>query len=79
LQRAKKQIIGQMAINYESRLNEMLGIAKNMLHDAKVLTLEQLVSEIEQITNGQLLEVANEIFEPEKLSLLIFNAKEEYD
>jgi len=77
LHRARKQITGQLAISFESRLNEMLGIAKSHLHDNEVKTFDEIVSEIEAISTSEILEVANEIFDPEKLSILIYKAKEE--
>lgn len=77
LHRAKKQLTGQLAISFESHLNEMLGIAKSHLHDNKVKTFDEIVQEIEKVTVAEVLEVANEIFDPGKLSTLIYKAKEE--
>jgi len=75
LHRAKRQLIGQLAINYESNLNEMLGIAKSHLNKPRVKTYEQILAEIDLITADDILEVANEIFEINNLSTLIYNAK----
>lgn len=77
LQRAKKQITGQLAISLESKLNEMLSIAKSHLHDSKVKSIAQVIEEIEAITAEEILEVANEIFDPNNLSTLIYKAREE--
>lgn len=79
LHRAKKQVIGQLALSYESGLNEMLSVAKNHLHDTSIRTYEQLAREIELITAAQLQEVANEIFHPGQISRLIYEAKEDHD
>ena len=75
LHRAKKQIIGQLAISYESKLNEMLGIAKSHLYHSPVKSTEQIVREIEQIDAGRLITVANEIFKKEMMSTLIYESK----
>jgi len=72
LNMAKRQMTGQMAIYYESNLNEMLSIAKSFLLFNKVESLEELAEKIDQITAGSLLEVANEVFAPEQLSTLIY-------
>ncbi len=72
LSMAKKQMIGQMAIYYESNLNEMLSMAKSCLLFNSVETLETLAGKIRQISEMEILEVANEIFDPEKLSTLIY-------
>ena len=76
LQRAKRQLIGQLAINYESKLNEMLAIAKSHLNNPQVKTYEEILSEIEKITAEDVLEVANEVFHPDDMSVLIYNARE---
>lgn len=76
LHRAKKQITGQLAISLESHLNEMLGIAKSHLHDNEVKTFEEIVSEIESISTREIQDVASEIFDPQRLSTLIYKAKE---
>ena len=75
LQRAKRQLIGQLAINYESNLNEMLGIGKSYLSKPRVKTYDEILAEIELITAENILEVANEIFNVHQLSTLIYNAK----
>ena len=77
LQRSKKQLIGQLAISFESRINEMLGNAKSHLHDDEVKTFEQIVEDINKISASEVLTVSNEIFDKEKLSTLIYNAREE--
>jgi predicted Zn-dependent peptidase len=73
LHRAKKQIAGQLAISSESYLNEMLGIAKAHLHKPRVKTIEEIISEIDDVTSDRIIKVANEIFDPEQLSTLIYS------
>ncbi len=75
--RAKKQLIGQLAISFESRLNEMLGNAKSCMHDDEVKTFDQIVEDINKITTSEVLDVTNDIFDKDKLSTLIYKAKEE--
>ena len=77
LLRAKRQIIGQLAISSESYLNEMLGIAKVYLHKPRVKSINDIIEDVENITTKQILEVSNEIFEPSQLSTLIYTAQEE--
>ena len=72
LQRAKQQMIGQIAISQESNVNELLSIGKSILAYDKVESIEQVLKEIEGISAEQLLEVANEVFDPKQLSLLIY-------
>lgn len=77
LQRAKLQLMGQLAISYEQGLNEMLSMGKSFLVFNKVDTMEEINTKIEAITAGQMLEIANDIFAPEKLSSLVFKAEKQ--
>ena len=72
---AKQQIIGQTALFQESNLNEMLALGKSILAYDKVDTDEEIAQKIQQISAENLIEVANEIFAPEKLSSLIYTTK----
>ncbi len=72
LHTAKKQIIGQLAISFESNLNEMLSIGKSYLAFNKVDSIENMVQKIEKITASELLAIANEVFDPKQLSTLIY-------
>lgn len=73
--RAKKQLAGQIAIQYDSRQNEMLSIAKSMLYRPEIKTVETFIKEIDNLKVESLLEVANEVFDENKLSTLIFETK----
>lgn len=72
LDRAKKQIIGQMAIGAENRSNLMLNIGRSYLLFNKVDSLETVYKKINSVTSKQLIEVANEVFDFNKLSTLIY-------
>jgi len=76
LHRAKKQLIGQLALSFESGLSEMLGIAKNHLHNSPVRSLNQIINEIEALSAVELLEVSNEIFNQHEMSTLIYKARD---
>jgi predicted Zn-dependent peptidase len=75
LQRAKQQMIGQIAISQESNVNELLSIGKSILAYDKVDSIEQILKEIDEISAEQILEVANEVFDPKQLSLLVYNGQ----
>ncbi len=72
LKKAKQQLIGQLAIYYESNLNEMLSVAKAYLLNNKVDTLKQINKKIESVSSEMLIEIANEIFNPNQLSMLVY-------
>lgn len=72
LSAAKKQLIGQIAISGDNHENLALGLAKSFMHYNHFNSMEETIKKIEQITSSDLLEVANEIFQKENLSSLIY-------
>jgi predicted Zn-dependent peptidase len=73
LGKAKKQLLGQIAISSENNENLMLSMAKSMLVFNKCDSLDEIGRKIDAITAEEIREVANEIFEEAKLSYLIYN------
>jgi predicted Zn-dependent peptidase len=70
--KAKKQLTGHIAISSEINENLMFSMGKSMLVFNKVDTLKTITEKIESMTSDLLMEVANEIFNPEKMSYLIY-------
>ncbi|MCX6267733.1 MAG: pitrilysin family protein [Bacteroidetes bacterium] len=68
----KKQIVGQLAIAQESNLATMLAIGKSYLLQNRFDPMGKIIERIQATTSEELIEIANEIFDPEKLSLLTF-------
>lgn len=69
---AKKQIIGQIAISSENQENLALALGKNYLHFNHINSTEEIITKINDITDSDILSVANETFIKNKLSTLIF-------
>ena len=61
---------GQLAISCDSNQNEMLSIGKMLLNFGKVDTLQDTYKTIDEISSKEILQVAQEIFIPEKLSII---------
>jgi predicted Zn-dependent peptidase len=72
LSKARKQLIGQLAMSQENHEDLMLAIGKSMLIFDKVECLEEIYRKISEITPSQLMETANNVLEPKKLSTLIY-------
>jgi len=72
LHRAKKQLIGQIAIASENNEAHMLSIGKSLLVFDRVDTIKEVTRKIEEVTDSALLEIANEILHHDKLSMLIY-------
>lgn len=75
LQRAKQQIIGQLAISLESNLSEMLSMGRSLLMLNKIDSIREIHDAIEAVDAAKLQDIANEIFDPKQLSLLIYNGE----
>lgn len=73
LKKAKQQIIGQIAISEESNANKMINNGRSLLSFNKISNLHSVNKKIQSVTAEQLQEVANEIFDPKKLSMLIYH------
>jgi len=75
LKRAKQQLIGQIAIAQESNINELLSIGKSVLVYDKVDSIDVMNKEIEKIKSEEIIDIANEVFDPKKLSLLVYKSE----
>jgi len=73
LSKAKKQIMGQLALGFEIHSNLMLSIGKSYLLFNEVEDIGAMFSKIDQITANDLMDAANEVLYPEKLSTLIYS------
>ncbi len=72
LSKAKNQIKGYLARGYENHESLMLSLGKSLLVFNKIDTIEDICKKIDDVTASELLETANDIFEPSKLSTLIY-------
>ncbi len=68
----RKQLTGQLSIGRESNIGLMLALGRNYLMQDRFDTLEEIIAAIDATTPELLLEIANDIFEPRRLSLLTF-------
>lgn len=73
LQRALRQLEGQMAISAENQENNALAMAKQMLYHHHAPAWQETFAKVLQITPAQLQEVANEVFAPEKIYTLLYD------
>jgi len=72
LSKARKQLIGQLAMSQENHEDLMLAIGKSMLVFNKVEGLEDIYKKINEISASRLMDVANRLLEPARLSTLIY-------
>lgn len=72
LMRAKRQLIGQIAMSAENNENQMISNGRSILLFNRVETLRELSDKINAITDSELMEVSNEIYDPERLTQLVY-------
>ncbi|HEY1060202.1 MAG TPA: pitrilysin family protein [Daejeonella sp.] len=76
LRQAKDKFIGQIALGEENRMGLLISMSKSLLDYSRVDSLEEIFAKINAVSDSQLLEIANEMFDPKELSSMIFNPKE---
>ncbi len=73
LSMAKKQLIGQIGVMNDHHENVALSLGKSFLHYNHFNTLEETFGRIESVTSEQILNIANEIFEENRMFSLIYH------
>ncbi len=73
LSKAKKQLLGQVAISADSHEHVMLSMGKRILLFNRVDSLEDISRKIENVTADDLFESANEILDRNKISILQYH------
>lgn len=74
LSQTKKQLMGQLVLGYENLLNQMLGIAKDVLNHGYVVPFQDMLQEIEAVTAAQIQDVAQELFDRDARSRITYLA-----
>ena len=73
LQRALRQLEGQMAISAENQENNALAMAKQMRYHHHAPAWQETFAKVKEISAEQLQDVANEVFAPEKIYTLLYD------
>lgn len=72
LKKAKRQMLGQIAMAQENNASLMLSLGKSLLSFNKIDSFEEITKKLESIQSSDILEISNDIFDPNKLSTLIY-------
>lgn len=75
LSKAKRQLLGQIAMAQENNNALMLAYGKSLLTFNRIDDFNRIRDKVESITASDLQEVANDIFVPNEMSTLIFQSK----
>lgn len=76
LAQAKKKFIGQIALGEENRMGVLISMAKSLLDYNRIDSLKEVYARINQVKADDLLTISNQIFAPEKLSMLLFKPED---
>ncbi|MEZ5001167.1 MAG: pitrilysin family protein [Bacteroidales bacterium] len=72
LHKAKQQLKGNLARSWENHESQMLSMGKSLLVYDRIDPVEKIYNEIDSISGDDLLAIANEIFDANALSTLIY-------
>ena len=72
LHHAKQQLIGQVALSYESGMNELLSATRSLLMGEPIEYMDDIIRNVEAVTADDILEVANRVFDEKQLSRIVF-------
>lgn len=75
LHMAKQQLIGQIALSQENKVNLMLALGKSLLLYDRVDTIQEVYDQITAVTAEDIIEIANENLSPKLLSSLYYLPK----
>lgn len=73
LKNARQQLCGQLAIHYESELNEIFTMARSLAVNDKIYSLPDIFRIIESISGPDLLYTANDIFHEDLFSSMVYH------
>lgn len=76
LSNAKNQLVGQLALSSESGLGELLALTRAAFSENGIEPLSETINKIRELRSEDILEAANEIFDRETISLLIYKGLE---
>lgn len=76
LSNAKNQLVGQLALSSESGLGELLALTRAAFSENGIEPLSETINKIRELRSEDIMEAANEIFDRDAISLLIYKGLE---
>lgn len=76
LHQAKQKFTGLIALGEENRIGLIISMTKSLTDYGKADTLEEIYAKVNAVTAEQVLEIANDVFDPSKLTSLVFEPSE---
>ena len=77
LERAKEHVKGRMVLGLEATTTRMSRIARSILFDVPLLSLDEMLERVERVTEEDVAELATELYDPERLSAACIGPEED--
>jgi predicted Zn-dependent peptidase len=77
LERAKEHVKGRMVLGLEATGMRMTRLARAILFDVPLLSLDEMLMRVEEVTAEDVAELATELYDPERLSAACIGPDEE--
>lgn len=74
IKKAKEYLKGSMIIGLEGLTNRMFRMAQSEIYFERIETIEESIKDIDSVTADQIIEIAREILDPDKLSKIIIRS-----
>jgi predicted Zn-dependent peptidase len=74
LRSAKEQLKGHLMLSLESTFGRMNRLARGLLFEGRIRSLEEILASIEAVTAGDLVQLADEVLAPQRLTTTMLGA-----
>jgi predicted Zn-dependent peptidase len=77
LERAKEHVKGRMVLGLEATSTRMSRLARSTLFDIPVMSLDEMLERVEQVTEQDVAQLVSELYDPERLSAACIGPEED--
>jgi predicted Zn-dependent peptidase len=77
LERAKEHVKGRMVLSLEATATRMSRLARSILFDVPLLSLDELLERVEEVTEDDVTALVTDLYDPERLSAACIGPEEE--
>lgn len=74
LSKARRQLMGQMAIASENELNQLIALGRSYMRNGRCDSYEELRKKLERISPEDIMRVARDVYEKDKITMLTFKS-----
>ncbi|HKR28545.1 MAG TPA: pitrilysin family protein [Acidobacteriaceae bacterium] len=71
LRRAKDQLKGNLLLSLESSMSRMSNLARQQMYFERFFGLEEILAKVEEVTEEQVMAMATELFQPERVAVTL--------